>query len=118
MFLSLREMKRIAALRGFHLSHTYMCKAGDEIERGVWLDLFFPLSAANFEMAGVVSAGVPFAPKSTALSLIDSSSLLANHGGVSDCASEGLKVEGFQACRCRRKHMVDSTANLKPHLSL
>jgi len=29
-----REMKRIAALRGFHLSHTYMCKADREGTRG------------------------------------------------------------------------------------
>eukprot|EP00435_Cladocopium_sp_Y103_P037372 s3391_g9.t2 len=29
-----REMKRIAAMRGFHLSHTYMCKADREGTRG------------------------------------------------------------------------------------
>lgn len=30
-----REIKRIAALRGFHLSHTYMCKAGHGMEMRV-----------------------------------------------------------------------------------
>eukprot|EP00435_Cladocopium_sp_Y103_P068622 s996_g31.t2 len=42
-----REMKRIAAMRGFHLSHTYMCKA-DRNTRGRQVEL-----AALCEQTGV-----------------------------------------------------------------
>lgn len=60
-----REMKRIAALRGFHLSHTYMCKADREGTRGRQVGEVCRTGAKIFcedERAIFAAIGLPYRP--------------------------------------------------------